>query len=429
MGDDEIKNTPKLHKLQEEAEQFRTLKKAWPLLKPFAKILGADTKAIDESLKKGIELAEQTEEMIAIPDKFNDMFSDRGWILFDSMELDIARQAIEIAVNEGVDVAEIFLVDHFSPEWVETRINWLKYIKGFQERFELAKLALEDYKAGRYYASVLVTLSLIDGWVCELNIIDFQRHGFFSEKSQLMAWDSIAAHPKGLVRLKEVFSKTRMMTREEEIQIPFRHGIVHGMDLGYNNKYVAAKCWATLFAVRDWAIKAARDELSPPVLEPEVEKTLWESIEEYQKIREQSEQLRNWGPREVIVGDTIPPIGEINDYPPNTPEQKMVEFLSYWVKRNYGYMATCYAPMLKIQPVDVRDSFQNRVIKSYELKRVIDFTSAVTDVQVGVTIEKDDCDFDMIFEFRLVCSKKNGDLAYVESDNTVWGITTWRTII
>ena len=98
-----------------------------------------------------------------------------------------------------------------------------------------------------------------------------------------MAWDSISAHPKGLVKLKEVFGKTRMMTRSDEIRIPFRHGIVHGMDLGYNNKYVAAKCWATLFAVRDWIIKAARDELKPPELKPKVEKTLWESIESYQR--------------------------------------------------------------------------------------------------------------------------------------------------
>ena len=51
-----------------------------------------------------------------------------------------------------------------------------------------------------------------------------------------------------------------MMTRAEEIQIPYRHGIVHGMDLGYNNKYVAAKCWVAALP-RDWALKVAKDEI------------------------------------------------------------------------------------------------------------------------------------------------------------------------
>ena len=215
MSENDIRKIPSLIKLTEESQNFQAFKKVWPLLRPIARILGADLKSIDESFNKLSELTKQVEEMTAIPDKFNDLFSERGWILFDSLELDVAKEAIRIAEEDGVEVADEYLVDHFSPEWVEKRLNWLKYVKGFEQRFELAKLALDDYKAGRFYASILVTMSLIDGWVCELNIIDFHCHGFFSEKSKLVAWDSIAAHPKGLMRLQEVLGKTRMMTRVE----------------------------------------------------------------------------------------------------------------------------------------------------------------------------------------------------------------------
>ncbi|MGD2158112.1 MAG: hypothetical protein PVG14_06535 [Anaerolineales bacterium] len=428
MSNDEIKDTPSLSKLKEDVEQFRAFRKVWPWLKPLARRLGVDIKSIDKVLVKTEELEKQVVEMTTIPDIFNDIFSDRGWILFDSMNLEIAKQAVELAESDGIDKADEFLVDYFSPDWVETRINWLKYIKGFQERFELAKLALEDYKAGRYYASILVTLSLIDGWVCELNIVDFLRHGFFSDKSQLVAWDSITAHPKGLVKIKDVFGKTRMMTRSGEIRIPYRHGIVHGMDLGYNNKYVAAKCWATLFAVRDWAIKAARDELSPPEMEPKAEKTLWESIEDYQKIRDQTEQLKQWQPRQVIVGEDIPTSGNSEEFPSNTPEHRFVEFLNYWLKNNYGYMAKCYAPMLKMEPFDVRESFQNKKLLEYELIQINDITSFITDIQVKVKLKNNGGSSTSIYEFRISCNKKDGDVAYIQSDDTVWGITTWRLV-
>jgi hypothetical protein len=428
MSNSEIKDNPSLSKLRDEAKRFRTFRKVWPILRPLAKLLGANIKAVDETLEKAEELARKVDEMTAIPDKFNNLLSERGWILFDSMSLDVAKEAVEKAESEGIDVADEYLVDYFSPTWVEERINWLKFIKGFGQRFEFAKLALEDYKAGRFYACVLVTLSLIDGWVCELNIVDFQRQGFFAEKSQLSAWDSIAAHPSGLAKLREVFSKSRMMTRADEIRIPYRHGIVHGMDLGFNNKYVAAKCWAALFAVRDWAIKAARDELSPPKLEPKVEKTLWESIEDYQRVREQIAQLKQWQPRKLTVGKDIPVQGNPNDYPPNTPERKLVEFLNYWLKSNYGYMANCYAPMLEMEPSSVRESFQHRKLIQYELWDVTESTSAIADIKVKVKLEQNKEAVGSFLEFRVVCNTPEGELAVLQTDDTVWGIATWRSI-
>ena len=67
--------------------------------------------------------------------------------------------------------------------------------------------ALNDYKEGRYYASILVVLSLIDGWVNNLNIVEFQRKSFFDKDTELVAHDSMTAHTKGLGKLQEVFGK------------------------------------------------------------------------------------------------------------------------------------------------------------------------------------------------------------------------------
>lgn len=428
MSGEEIKDIASLKQLRGDAEQFAALRKAWPMLRPIARLFGVDTEGIDEALQEVLSLERQVDELAALPDRFNSIFSDRGWIMFELMEPEAAAQAIEIADEEGLDKGEKFLVEYFSPDWVEARINWLRHLKGFRERFDMARRALEDYKAGRFYASVLVTLTLIDGWVNELNIVGFQREGFFSQHTRLVAWDSIAAHPRGLARLQEVYGRVRKMTRTDETRIPYRHGIVHGMDLGYNNKYVAAKCWAALFAVREWAIKAARDELSPPELEPEAEETLWESIESYLEIREETEWLKQWQPREVMIGESVPASGHPEDYAASTPERKTVEFLNYWLKGNYGYMAKCYAPIVQPRPVEVRNRFEHRQLLEFKLLGVDEVTPAVADVKAELKLGSDDDVSTSVYQFRLAATDEEGDLVQMTSEDTVWGITTWRLV-
>ena len=252
MGNREIKDNPTFGKFKADAAKLQEARNLRHVL--FS--LGKDTKEIDAALIKLEEISKQAEELSLIPDKFNDLFSEHGWIFFESFDPKVAKRAIEIAEKDGTEIADAFLADYFSPAWVQNHIVQLEFILGFHERFALANKALTDYKEGRFYASTLVILSLIDGWVNTLNIAGFQRLGFFSKEVQLTAWDSIAAHPKGLMKLKETFSQPRKRTRVEEIHIPFRNGLFHGMDLGYDNKYVAAKSWAALFAVRELAIKA-----------------------------------------------------------------------------------------------------------------------------------------------------------------------------
>src|SRR3970040_376253 len=130
--------------------------------------------------------------------------------------------------------------------------------EAFEPRRELTKLALDDYRVGRYHASIPVLLAQIDGLVSELHE---RQRGFFAEDADMQAWDSLAAHSKGLNQLSAIFRKGRRKTSTERIDIPYRHGILHGRDLGYANQIVAAKTWAALFAVREWALKVERGEL------------------------------------------------------------------------------------------------------------------------------------------------------------------------
>lgn len=70
----------------------------------------------------------------------------------------------------------------------------------------------------------------------------------------MTAWDSIAAHETGLQTIASLFSESRNKTNDEVITLPYRNGILHGRELAFDNKLVAAKVWATLFAIKDWSV-------------------------------------------------------------------------------------------------------------------------------------------------------------------------------
>jgi len=422
--ENDISKNPRFQKLENDIDKFKNIYK---ILHPLAKVFGIDVNKIDEQYKQISEISRNAKEMIEIPDKFNDLFSDMGWILSEnSMDLSAAKKAITIAENQGINVAEQFLVDYFSPEWVEKRKYYLKHIQGFKPRFEMAMKALEDYKAGRYYASVLVTLSLIDGWVNDLNIIDHQRKGFFDKETKLIAYDSMTAHPKGLGKLKEVFGKTRKQTHTEEISIPYRHGIMHGMDLGYDNRIVAAKCWAALFAVRDWAVKALRNELEPPEEEEPKENTLLEIIRDYQKINADTEKFKKWKPRTIIIGEDIPDFAPSQDYEENSPERKMLEFCELWLKKNYGYLAKkAFSPVVCKTPAEARNHLDHMELLEYRLTGIHEISPTITDVDVWLRIIRTNQEVELEYTFRLICTDSNDKMAYLPNEDTVWGVSTW----
>jgi hypothetical protein len=118
----------------------------------------------------------------------------------------------------------------------------------------LAQKALTDYHEGRYHACVPVVLAMMDGMVNELYLrAKGKRKGLSAEGANHEAWNSVSAHSRGLGQLIPVLMKGRNKTITQQVDMPYWHGIMHGMDLGYDNKIVAAKTWAALFSLRDWA--------------------------------------------------------------------------------------------------------------------------------------------------------------------------------
>lgn len=425
----QIRDIAKFKKMREEMKGFRMIKSILPFASPFLKIFGVNTQQMKEAFTEFDILEEQFLELSELPDKFNDTFSSRGWILYDFLNLEIAKEALEIAETD-VDAAEQFLIDYYTPENVEFLLRTMHGVRAFRPRMELAELALIDYKEKRYHACVPVILALMDGLVNELN--KAQNLAMSADDSDLRAWDSITAHEKGLNALKEVLFKTRKTTRTEEISIPYRHGILHGMDLGYANKTVAAKTWAALFAVRDWAAKVEAKELTAPPPKPEPGwGELFQQIKEHKDWKQSFEQqLENWKPRIIEVGKNVPKTGEVESFQEGTPERKLVEFLVYWQKKNYGRMGNCVWSFLqeseKKMAGRVRQIYGFHFLKDFELLEIIDEAPSITEIRVLLNYETNGKCVENDVKFRLIINDGLDNKPLMrDMPNATWGIVNY----
>jgi hypothetical protein len=377
------------------------------------------------SLQQAEELGKQIKELSTLPDRFNDHFSARGWVIYESMKLDVIKQAVSLADAGNIDEAEQILVDYYSPKTVRFWLQMMWQIKAFHPRMRLAKLALKDYEEDRYHASIPVVLALMDGLVNELN----GGRGFFADDTELEAWDSIAAHKKGLVELGGIFKKGRNKTRTEEITIPYRNGILHGNDLRYDNRMVAAKTWAALFAVREWAIKAEKGKLTEPPPKPKT--TFSETIARLIQNQENKRLLKQWQPRSLLVGKDLPATGELENYAIGSPEQKLVEFLTLWRKKNYGHMVACVPNERKISasamPKTIRDIYGDTDLVGFEIIEIVDRAAAVTEIRTNLKYRRNGHEMEKEHLFRLLYLDENGRGEIRDKSGYNWYVDNWRT--
>lgn len=421
-----LRDVHKIKKIVDDINSMEAFALVFPVLKPILSKLGVDTSTVEQAFEDLQSISEKARELASVPDRFNDLLADRGWILFERMNMEIAKTALAFAEADDFEAAESFLVEYFDADFVQRELKTMMALESFKPRMDLAMKALEDYRAERFHASVPVVLSLIDGLVSDLH--EMQR-GFFAEEADMQAWDSLAAHSKGLNRLSAIFRKGRRKTTTEPITVPYRHGILHGRDLGYANKIVAAKSWAALFAVREWAIKAERGELEPPT--PEPEKGLIETLASIAESGRETERWKKWVPRELDWKDL-----EYNPDPSlfedSTPEKALAEFLHWWMKGNYGYMSKlipsifCKYAEEEPLPLRIRNEFSNRTLEKYLFKNINHSVPSIALIDVELNWISEDSEKLQLVTFRLICEDQDGDFVAHGNPRARWGVMNWN---
>jgi len=402
MSDPRIQDIPSIKGVLDDLRSLEQLRRVFPILKPFLRLLGGSVDTAEQAFKRLPEIAKAM-HLATVPDRFNDLFASRGWIAYDNMNLAVMEAAIAKGESGDLDGADRDLAAYYDEGTVTWLLGTMAAAKAFQPRMPLARQALRDYIEGRYYACVPVVLALLDGFANDLGI-----HSFFAKDTDLEAWDSMAAHATGLPALRKLMTQRREKTTTEPIAFPHRNGIMHGRDLGYGNQMVAAKTWAALFAAREWAIRVERGEKdAPPEQPPKTWHGLLNDLKEAVSQKTEADRdlaaMEEWRPRTLVVGADIPVSGTPEEYREDTPERKLVEFLSSWSTGKYGVMARCLAfdsryPVNGVAG-DLRAHYTSKQLKRFGIRDLEDVAPAITTVTMDIvyTEDKDDVQREIIF--------------------------------
>ncbi len=360
-------------------------------LKPFELFLPASTR---EAFRKSREDVKETrraaERLFALPDRFNDYFAKRGWIAFGQLSTIVMEEAVALADAGKLDDAERILVEHWTPDLIRLKMNRLKQVEAFIPRVKMAWEAEELYDIGRFSASTMLVLAIADGLV-QVTSARFlnKNRNLSADGTDLSAWDSIAGHSTGLNQLKELFFKTRGTTNEEPLTMPFRHGIMHGMDVNFNSRLVAAKTWALLFAVGEWALLAQTGKLKEPAPTPKPTtfQVIKQAVEADTEIKKMRDAAGAFKPRTDWADGNIPATGAPDAYTAGTPERTVVDFLTAWTKGNYGVMAQACSGHKghREDPGRMRDAFRTRTATGFRILGVADETLTRSRIRVEVT--------------------------------------------
>lgn len=278
--------------------------------------------------------------------------------------------------------AEFELIGYLKEEGtLEKMITMLNCFPEMRPRLDLLRKAEKDYLSQRYYSSVLVTVSVMDGFVNDL--FKEERRGLHARTPEDMrSEDCIAAIWEGLPSVQQTFTKSVHKRIDEPVYEVYRHAIMHGMATDFDNDVVASKAWCMLFAVCDWA-KAklkSRDVSEKPV---DLKQAIADHAEIQKRNAEQKKRLAEWRPH--IVDLDNPSEGDveiIND---------CEVFFSAWASKNYGKLGSFFPKgaglRASAQAGEAREYYAPHPITGFAVERIDRTAASIAQVKVRVDSE------------------------------------------
>lgn len=419
---DKISDNPSYSKLKTDVTGFSMLGR---ILKIFS-FFGPKNSELKDALSKLPELKKQTEHFLKLPDKFNVHFSKSGWIAHESMNVPLMEKSINLANENYFDQAEKELAFYFTSPQIDLLLNRFKTSPELVLRYKLIKLAYQDTLEKRYYSAVPLLLIIIDGIVNDIS----KSKGFFTNSTDLTAWDSVAAHTSGLSSIRDIFNTTRKKTNNDEIFLPYRNGILHGRDLKYDNKYVVGKCWCTLFAIFDWKQALQKQKDNPPI--PEKKPTLRESLSDlkktlndYQRHKVSHNQLmkdiEEWKPRLINQSEI-----KTNSFKKYSPEKGVDNLFKNWQNKNYGKIAEQQYYFgnkdvnLGKEAGKVRRELIDKELKEFKIISIEDEAPAISVITVNIKYQINEVNMEKEIILRMICKSENGRTAINGQENITW---------
>lgn len=318
----------------------------------------------------------ELDRIVDIVKEFYRVLGKRNWVFFDALNLDRVEKIVSMPSPQE---AESELISYLKEQGtLEKMITMLNCFPEMRPRLDLLRKAEQDYLSQRYYSSVLVTVSVMDGFVNDL--FKDERRGLHARTPEDMrAEDCIAAIWEGLPSVQQTFTKSVHKRIDEPIYEVYRHAIMHGMATDFDNDVVASKAWCMLFAVCDWA-KAklkSRDVSEKPV---DLKQALADYVEIQKRNDEQKKRLAKWKPHVVDLDN--PSAGDvelIND---------CESFFTAWVSKNYGELGSFFPNSAgyraSAQAGKAREYYAPHPITGFVIERINRTAASVAQVKARV---------------------------------------------
>lgn len=323
------------------------------------------------------DLAGKLRQITQTVDRFYELLGERNWVFTDNFNLPAIEQVIS---TSETTIAEARLIEYYkTANHIAFSILRLRRLDAMKPRIELLEKALDDYKAGRYYSTVLVLLSVMDGFVNDLD--KSARKGLHTRGAEdMVAWDSMAGHHLGLAHAHQSFTKGCYKTDTGKVTDLFRHGIMHGTLVNFDNDVVATKAWNRLFAICDWA-EARKRHAEPSEPAPSLD----ESLKRYWEAQRQNAKLDEWQPFEYEPSQ--------NGEDPSEVATRCEDFLEAWHKKRWNLVGGHFISHGDTRPsanklaVEAKSLYSPLSLSSWKILRVRHVAMAIAHADVELRVD------------------------------------------
>lgn len=317
-----------------------------------ARFLSIFTRKIDSSdLKRN---AERLKKLTQDVDQFYAQLGPRNWVFHEHLSTSVADR---IAKANTPDEAEQIIVEYYQdPASIRPLLMKAKTSPEAYQRTHLIDLAYRDFQEERYYSTVLLVITVVDGIANDVDPQD-RRSLSTRDPDEMVPLSSVMSHHLGLSNAIRVFNKGVQAIDEKEATDVVRNGIVHGMTINYNNVVVAAKSLNLLFAVGDWVHLLRQEKERKP------KPTLSDTFADLRKTSQVKRQLADFHSTSSEHGD---PGHE------ESPAYEAIDtFLAAWTKRNFKTMAekTSHASSPE-QITNTKTLFREHQLTEYKILKI-----------------------------------------------------------
>lgn len=386
--------------------------------RPVAKLLGVFDKNAKAQFQEVERQLEIIKNMMINRDLFAQIYSPLGWVNYDRFSTDIVAKVLDMNLEDG----EIELTSyHLNPD----NLRFLGYrfcTRHFNPWEAMYERAVERAGAEDYLSAIPLVLSIIDG-ICTTST---GKHPF-SGGADTPVFDSQTSGPGGLSEGLAILGSTRRKLDTELICMPFRHGIVHGLNPNYGSSIVAGKAFNLLWATVDY-FDRRRDEAQRLEKATEEQKPvdLRELGKSMQRNAEIKDALNRWKARPVVSNIILATSDDMANLPSGSPEAFAAEYLSWLMTKNYGELAkgTVDYPNRPIgfRAGRLRNELKGISLIHWSITGIEDTSSAISQVTVKLegAIDEQVCNIECLM--RLMFADESYDLVPRGLSGGVWSV-------